>query len=74
MVKTNGFERFMTSECTKTLILAFISKTGQSVAHTRHKLFLNRFFYQIKDTLRHFTGFKCTRDIIKQREMFAFLH
>ena len=28
MVKTNGFERFMTSECTKTLILAFTSKTG----------------------------------------------
>ena len=31
MVKSTGFDRFMTSESRETLILAFTSKTGQSV-------------------------------------------
>ena len=39
MVKTYCFDRFMMSELAETLILAFTSKTGQSVAHIRHKLF-----------------------------------
>ena len=30
----------MTSEGTKTLTLAFTSNTGQSVEHTRHRIFL----------------------------------
>ena len=33
------FGRFMTSEGTETLILAFASKTGQSVAQNRHGIF-----------------------------------
>ena len=44
LVKSIGFDRFMTSEGTETLILAFTSKTGQSVEHTRHRIFQNRFF------------------------------
>ena len=56
MVKSIGFDKFITSEGTETLILAFISKTGQYVAHTRYRIFYNRFFYQVKDTLRHFIG------------------
>ena len=39
MVKSIGFDRFMTSEGTETMILAFTSETGQSVAHTRHRIF-----------------------------------
>ena len=39
MVKSSGFDRFMTSEGTETLILAITSKTGRSVAHTRHRIF-----------------------------------
>ena len=39
MVKLIGFDRSMTSEGTKTLILAFTSKTGQSVKHTRRRVF-----------------------------------
>ena len=35
----NDFDRFMTSEGTKTFILAFTLKTGQSVARTGHKIF-----------------------------------
>ena len=67
----------MTSEGTEMLISAFISKTGQSVAHIRHKIFQNRFFFQVKDTLRHFigliseSGLKDSRDIIKQRDFFC---
>ena len=38
-VKSIGFNRFMTSEGIETLILAFTSKTGQSVAYTRHRIF-----------------------------------
>ena len=38
-VKSIGFDRFMTSEGNETLILAYTSKTGQSVAHTRHRIF-----------------------------------
>ena len=36
MIKSVDVGRFMTSEGTETLILAFTSKTGQSVAHNRH--------------------------------------
>ena len=39
MIKSIDFDRFMTSEDTKTLILAFTSKTGQSVEHTRFRIF-----------------------------------
>ena len=36
----NDFDRFMTSEeGTKTFILAFTLKTGQSVAHRGYKIF-----------------------------------
>ena len=50
------FGPFMTPESTETLILAFISKTGQSEAHTRHKKFSLGFFYQREDIFRHFIG------------------
>ena len=53
MVKTNGFDRFMTSECTERLILAFSSKTGQSEAHTRHK-FLKEIFLSDKEYIHAF--------------------
>ena len=46
----------MTPEGTETLILAFISKTGQPVAHDRHKIFSFVFFYQREDIFRHFIG------------------
>ena len=36
-------DRFMTSEGTDTLILAFTSKTGQSVAHNSQNFFYFRF-------------------------------
>ena len=41
LVKSIGFDRFtcMTPEGTETLIFVFTSKTGQSVAHTRHRIF-----------------------------------
>ena len=35
----NNFDQFMTSEGTKTFILAITLKTGQSVAHRGHKIF-----------------------------------
>ena len=70
----------MTPEGTETLILAFTSKTGKSVAHNRHKIFSFGFFYQREDIFRHFIGrtsdsrLKGTRDITKQRGFFAFFH
>ena len=54
MLKSVDFGRFMTSEGTETLILAFTSKTGQSVAHDRQGIFLFGFFCQRMDTFRHF--------------------
>ena len=39
----DDFGRFMTSEGTKTSILAFTLKTGQSVAHKGHKIFYLEF-------------------------------
>ena len=48
------FGRFITSEGTKTLILAFNSKTGQSVAHSRHGIFLFGFLCQRMGIFRHF--------------------
>ena len=56
MVKSIGFDRFMTSEGTETLILVLTSKTGQSVTHNRHKIFSFGFFYQREDIFRHFIG------------------
>ena len=56
LLKSVGFGRFMTLECNETLILAFTSKTGQSVAHNRHGIFIFGFFYQREDVLRHFIG------------------
>ena len=37
--KIDRFDRFMTSEGTETLIFGLTSKTGQSVVHTRHRIF-----------------------------------
>ena len=56
MQKSVDFGRFMTPEGTETLILAFISNTGQSVAHNRHKIFSFGFFHQREDLLMHFIG------------------
>ena len=39
MVKSIDFDRFMRSVGTKTLILAFTSKPGQPVEHTRYRIF-----------------------------------
>ena len=50
------FDRFMTSERINILILAFTSKTGQSVARKTHRFFLLLFFYQREDILGHFKG------------------
>ena len=54
MLKLVAFGRFMTPEGSETLILALTSKTGQSVAHNRHNIFLFGFFYQRGDILRYF--------------------
>ena len=56
MVKSIDSDLFMTSESTETLILSIISKTGQLVAHTRHRIFLFGFFCQGEDILTHFIG------------------
>ena len=54
MLKSVDFAQFMTSEGTKKLIFAFTSKTGQSVAHNRHRIFLFGFFCERMDIFRHF--------------------
>ena len=54
MLKSVDFGRFMTSEGTETLILAFTSKTGQSVAHNSHRIFLFSYFCEREEILRHF--------------------
>ena len=54
MLKSIDFDRFMTSEGTGTLILAFTSKTGQPVARYTHQIFLFGFFYQREDIFMHF--------------------
>ena len=43
-VKSIDFDRFMTSEGSETLILPFTSKTGQSVAQNKQKIFLFWFY------------------------------
>ena len=48
--------RFMKPEGTETLILAFISKTGHSVAHNTHNIFSFGIFYFREDIFRHFIG------------------
>ena len=54
MLYSIDFDRFMTSEGTDALILAFTSKTGQSVARYTHQIFLFGFFSQREDILTHF--------------------
>ena len=55
MLTSVDFGRFMTPEGIETLILAFTSKTGQYVAHNRHKIFLFGFFCQYEiETLGSF--------------------
>ena len=60
MLKSIDFDRFMTSEGTDALILAFTSKTGQSVARYSdsytHRIFLFGFFSQREDIFTHFKG------------------
>ena len=46
VLESIDFDRFMTSERTDALILAFISKTGQDVARYTHRIFLFGFFSQ----------------------------
>ena len=46
----------MMPEGIETLILAFTLKTGQSVVHNRHKIFLFGIFCPRKDIFRHFIG------------------
>ena len=49
----------MTPEGTEALILAFTSKTGQSVVHIkRHRIFLFGFFCQREDIFGHFIGLR----------------
>ena len=67
----------MMSEGTKTLILALTSKTGQSVVHNGHGIFLFGFFCQRMDIFRYFISliqtpeFKDTRDRSKQMGLFS---
>ena len=56
LLKSVDFGRFMNSEVTETLILTFTSKTGQSVAHNRHRRFSFGFFCQREDIFGHFIG------------------
>ena len=57
MVKSIDFDRLMTSEGTESYIdFGIYLENGQSVAHTRHRIFQFRFFRQVKDTLKHFIG------------------
>ena len=71
-----NFDKFMMSEGTETLILAFTSKTGQSVEHNRY-LFSFGFFCLKEHISRHFIGLisdsilKRTQDRTKRKE---FLH
>ena len=46
----------------KTLIIAFVSKTGQLVAHYRHRIFSFGVLYQIPNIFRHFTGLTTLRE------------
>ena len=56
VLRSVELDRFMTPEGTETLILAFTSKTGHSVAHNRQRIFLFGFFCQREDIFRHFIG------------------
>ena len=49
MLKSVDFGQFMTTEGTQTVILAITLKTGQSVAHNRHGIFLFGSFCQRMD-------------------------
>ena len=56
MLLSIDFDRFMTSEGTDMLILAFTSKTGQSVARYTDRILLLGFFSQREDIFTHFIG------------------
>ena len=56
MLMSVDFGRLITPEVTERVILAFTSKTGQSVAHYRHIIFSFDFFCHRGDRLRHFVG------------------
>ena len=57
MLKSIDFDRFMTSEGTDTLIFAYTSKTGQSVARYTHQIFLFGFFSQREDIFIYINAF-----------------
>ena len=73
VLKSVGFCRFMTSEGTETLILAFTSKTGKSIAHNRQEYFYLDFLPE-NGYMKAFQTpeFKDTRDRTKQIGIFAF--
>ena len=49
VLKSVDLGRFMTPEGTETLISAFTSKTGQSVAHNKNRIKLFGFYCQRED-------------------------
>ena len=54
MLKLVDFGRFMMQEDTEKSILAFTSKTGQCVAHNRHRIFLFGFFLSERGYIKTF--------------------
>ena len=60
--KSIDFERLKASKGIKTLIIAFVSKTGQLVAHYRHRIFSFGVLYQRPNIFRHFTGLTMLRE------------
>ena len=54
MVKSIDFDRFVSSEGTKTLIMVLTSKPVQPVERTRHRIFKFGFFCQREDISKHF--------------------
>ena len=60
--KSIDFERLKASKGIKTLIIAFVSKTGQLVAHYRHRIFSFGVLYQRPNIFRYFTGLTMLRE------------
>ena len=60
--KSIDFERLKASKGIKTLIIAFVSSTGQLVAHYRHRIFSFGVLYQRPNIFRHFTGLTMLRE------------
>ena len=60
--KSIDFERLKASKGIKTLIIAFVSKTGQLVAHYKHRIFSFGVLYQRPNIFRHFTGLTMLRE------------